>query len=211
MSRTVAVSLVVVLLVTLVFAAAPKDEALKLIDQGRKALEADKAQEAVTCLQKAIAIIQKSVATGFAAFLPDVWEGWKADEPKVDSGSWGSGEDAFQWSNVRRKYTREEDNLRVEVSITSMPQMVMGLRASLQQIKNPMIRDMLTKDPDSKVEFIDTDGWLGMLKTDKGRRSECTAVHEKIAVSISFRKEDMDLLKKFWNAVDRKGIAAQDK
>jgi hypothetical protein len=207
MQRNLIVAIVVVVICVAVYAADPKTDALNHIDQGKAALQADKAQEAIGHLQKAISLIQKTMMSGFAAFLPDVWEGWEAKEPKSTSGSWGSGEDAFQWMQVERQYTRKEDKLRAEIQITSMPQLIMGYRASMQQFKNPMVREMLTKDPDLTVEFIDADGWVGLLQAKKGRNAECTAVHEKIAITIRIRKDDMALLKKFWEAVDRKGLA----
>jgi len=211
MLRNLILVLVVVGLCVAVSAADHKAEALKLIDQGKAALTADKAQEAIEHLQKAIGLIQKTLATGFAAFLPDTWEGWEAKEPESSSGSWGSGEDTFQWTQVERKYRRKSDELNVSISITSMPQMVMGLRAGLQQMKNPMVREMMMKDPNTTIEFIEADGWVGWLQTKKGKRSECTAVHEKLAVSIQFRKDDIALLKKFWEGIDRKGLAAATK
>ena len=211
MQRNLIVAIVVAGLCVAVFAADPKTDALKHIDQGKAALQADKAQEAIVHLQKAISLIQKTLMTGFVAFLPDVWEGWEAKEPESTSGSWGSGEESFQWMQVERRYTRTSDKLRAEIQITSMPQLIMGYRASMEQFKNPMVRNMLTKDPDTKVEFIDADGWVGLLQAKKGKSSECTAVHEKIAITIRIRKDDMALLKKFWEATDRKGLAGSMK
>jgi hypothetical protein len=211
MSRILTFSLAVVLVSVAVFAADPKADAIKHIDQGKAALQADKAQEAIVHLQKAISLIQKTMVTGFAAFLPEVWEGWEATEPKSSTGSWGTGEEATQWMQVERRYTRTSDKLKVEIQITSMPQLTMGLRASMQNLKNPMVREMLTKDPNTTVEFIDADGWVGLLQSNKGRHAECTAVSEKIAVTIRIRKDDLALLKKFWEAVDRKGLAASMK
>ncbi|MEN8150100.1 MAG: hypothetical protein ABFS86_09765 [Planctomycetota bacterium] len=186
----------------------PKAEALKLIDQGKAALEADKAQEAIESLQKAIGIIQKTMATGFAAFLPELGAEWEAAKPETSSGSWGTGENSFQWTQLQQRYTRKSDKLSVSVTMTSWPQLVTAWRTAMEQFKNPMMREMMSKDPDQKTEFIDTDGWVGMLQTMKGKSSKCTAVHGKVAVVIEFREDDMALLKKIWDGVDRKGMAA---
>ena len=206
MKRTLIVILIILISVV-AFAADPKADAIKHIDQGKAALQADKAQEAIVHLQKAISLIQKTLMTGFTAFLPDVWEGWEAAEPKSTSGSWGSGEDAFQWMQVERRYTRKSDKLIARIQITSMPQLITGYRTGMEQFKNPMVREMLTKDPNTTVEYIDADGWIGLLQVKKGGSSECTAVHQKIAVTIRIRKDDMSLLTKYWEAVDRKGLA----
>jgi hypothetical protein len=211
MPRTLIVVAVFAFLVTAVSAGDPKADALKLIDQGKAALEADKAQEAIDSLQKAISLIQKTMATGFAAFLPDLGDEWEAGKPEVNSGSMGSGEEAFQWTSLVRKYTRKSDKLKVSIQLTSMPQLVMGWKAAMEQFKNPMVREMMSKDPNTTIEFIEADGWVGILKTQKDRDAECTAVSGKVAVVINFRKDDMALLKKIWEGVDRKGLAAAAK
>ena len=208
MPRILTFVVIFVFLATAVSAGDPKADALKLIDQGKAALEADKAQEAIDSLQKAIGIIQKTMATGFAAFLPDLGEEWEAAKPETSAGSFGSGEEAFQWTSLERDYTRKSDKLKVTFTLTSMPQMVMGWRTMMEQLKNPMMREAMSKDPDTKLEFIDADGWVGLLKARKGKSCECTAVHGKVAVVVKFRKDDMALLKKLWEGVDRKGLAA---
>lgn len=205
------VAVAVAVLGVTVFASDPKTEALTHIDQSKAALQADKAQEAIDHLQKAINLIQKTMMKGFAAFLPAVWEGWEATEPKTDAGSWGSGETAFQWMQAEKSYIRKSDKLKVDVSITNMPHLTMGYRAMIQGLKNPMVREMMKKDPSTQTEFVEVDGWFGLFQIHDGKRSEVTAMHEKVAVTIKFRGADMALLKKFFDAVDRAGIAAAAK
>ena len=67
MQKQVIVALVVAAMCVVVFAADPKTDALKHIDQGKVALQADKAQEAIGHLQKAISLIQKTLMSGFDA------------------------------------------------------------------------------------------------------------------------------------------------
>jgi hypothetical protein len=208
MVRTLAVVAVVAVLGVTVFASDPKADALKHIDQGRAALVEDKARQAIDHLQKAINFIQKTLVKGFVAFLPNVWEDWEATEPKTEAGSWGTGAAAFQWMQAERSYIRKSDKLKVNVSITNMPQLTASYRAMIQGLKNPMVREMMKKDPSTQTEIIEKDGWLGLFQVHDGKRSEATAMHEKVAVIIRFRAADMALLKRFFDAVDRLGIAA---
>lgn len=192
-----------------------EDEAqvLAAIDKGREAVKAGKPQEAIDHLQKAIGLIQAKAMKGLATFLParDEKE-WELGEVDSQSGSWGSGEQAFQWSQVQRHYSKKDadDGPEVDVMISNSPQIVEGTRAAFQMFKDPAMRAMMNQDPEQKVDMIDEDGWLGMVTT---RKESCTimALHEKLMVQVEVQPGDEKLAKEFWSAIDRKGLAASAK
>jgi hypothetical protein len=197
----------------LVFALAgdpPADEAVvAAIDKGREAFKAGRDQEAIEQLQKAIGLIQAKAMKGLEAFLPtrDA-EKWEAGEIDSQSGNWGSGETAFTWSQVQRRYTKKgvEDGPEVTVMITSWPQMIEGQRAMMQMYKDPAMRAMIGQDPNGpKMELIEKDGWVGMITT---QNDDCSIVtlHEKIMVQVQVNKAETDIAKEFWDAMDRKGL-----
>lgn len=191
------------------------DEAiLASIDKGREAAKAGKDQEAIEALQKAIGLIQAKGRKSLEAFLPtrDAAE-WEMGEIDSQSGNWGSGETAFTWSTVQRRYTKKgvEDGPEVNVTITSWPQMIEGQRAMVQMYKDPAMRAMLAQNKDGpKMDFIEKDGWSGLITTDTDN-CNIVALHETIMVTVQVNKADADLAKAFWDAMDSKGLGEATK
>ena len=186
----------------------PKADALALIDKARAEVVAGDGQEAIDYLQKAIAAIQKTMEGGFVAFLPKPGEGWTAKEPESSSGNWGAGANAVQFTTVERTYIRDADKLKMHVQITNAPQIVQAQGQALAMLKNPQMRAMLTQDPNTTVEFVDEDGWVGMWRAEKGSSLELIAVQGSVLVTMRARSEDLAMAKQFWQAFDRKGLAA---
>ncbi|MHC4471810.1 MAG: hypothetical protein ACYTDY_14515 [Planctomycetota bacterium] len=215
MLRTVACLSVIVALAALVLAQAseepkeedPKAKILGHIDKGRAAFAAGKAQEAVDHLQKAIGLIQKTVEKGFAAFLPEAFEGWSRGKPDSASGIWGSGDESFQWTQASCTYRRESDGLGVEITISSSPQLIQPQRVALEMYKSPQMRKMLEMDPNKTYDFIEEGGWSGWIMTDKTGGTTLMALGDKLMVAINIRKAMHDLAKKFWGAIDTAGLA----
>lgn len=185
----------------------PKAEALALIDKARAEVVAGDGQEAIDYLQKAIAAIQSSMEGGFVAFLPKPGEGWTAKEPTSSSGNWGAGANAVQFTTVERSYTRDKDELRVNVQITNAPQIVQAQGQALAMLKNPQMRAMLTQDPNRKVEILDEDGWMGIWTAEKDSGVELVAIQGSVLVTLRVRADDLPLAKQFWQGLDRKGLA----
>lgn len=194
--------------------AAPEEAILSAIDKGREAVKAGNDQEAIEQLQKAIGLIQAKTMKGLEAFLParDAKE-WETGEVESQSGNWGTGETAFVWSQVQRRYTKKnvDGGPEVTVMITSWPQIIEGQRAMLQMYKDPAMRAMLAQNPDGpKMEFIDKDGWLGTITTEN---EDCNivAIHEAIMVQVQGSRTDTDTAKAFWAAMDTKGLGEATK
>jgi len=188
----------------------PKARVEALVQEGLKAFRAGKNQAAIQSLQKAIGLIQQSAAKGLVSFLPAPPEGWEADPAKSKSGNWGAGESAIQWTQASRRYRRESDKLKVEVSISDSPQIIQGQMQALKMYQNPQMLQMMNQDPNKKVELIDADGWKGWHTTQKGKRprTQTMAIYESVMVQIEVRGDDDTVRETFWNAVDRKGIAS---
>jgi hypothetical protein len=185
----------------------PKAEALAHIDKARAELVAGDGQGAIDFLQKAIAAIQKTMEGGFVAFLPKPGEGWTAKEATSSSGNWGSGANAVQFTTVERTYIRDADKLKVRIQITNAPQIVQAQGQALAMLKNPQMRAMLAQDPNTKVEFVDEDGWVGLWKAEKGSSLELMAVQGSVLLTMRARTDDLAMVKQFWTALDRKGLA----
>jgi hypothetical protein len=186
----------------------PKVQVEALIQGGLEAYRAGRHQEAIQKLQKAIGVIQRSAEKGLTSFLPAPPEGWKAEAPKSSSGAWGSGESAVQWTQVSRRYKRESDGLRVEVTFSDSPQIIQGHLAALKAYENPQMLQMLNQDPNRKIELLDEDGWKGWKQTEKGQRVQTLAIYRSVMVMIEVSGDDAKVSDTFWSGVDRKGIAA---
>lgn len=181
-----------------------------LIQEGLAAYKAGQNQAAILKLQQAIGLIQQSAAKGLVAFLPAPPEGWKADPAKSKSGNWGAGDSAVTWTQASRRYVRESDGLKVEVTISDSPQIIQGQMQALKLYQNPQMLQMMNQDPNRKIELVDADGWTGWKSTEKGKRprTQAMAIHESILVMIEVRSDDEQVRETFWKGVDRKGIAA---
>jgi hypothetical protein len=188
----------------------PKARVEALVQEGLKAYKAGKHQEAIQQLQKAIGVIQESAAKGLISFLPEPPEGWEADPATSKSGNWGAGESAIQWTQASRRYRRESDKLKVEVTISDSPQIIQGQMQALKLYENPQMLQMMNQDPNKKVELINADGWKGWKTTTKGKRSrtQTMAIYQSVMVMIEVRGEDEQAREAFWSGVDRKGIAS---
>lgn len=184
----------------------PKEAVLAHIDQGREAFTAGRNQAAIDHLQKAIALLQKMATKNLASFLPAVPEGFKAKDPETNSGSWGGGETAFQWNSAARTYTRESDGVRVEVMISSSPQLVESQRAMLKLYENPEMRKMMNQDPAQKIEIIEKDGWSGISIIKEGDDASITAFRGKTMLTLSVSNGAGELLNSFWKAMDLAGL-----
>ncbi|MHC4135843.1 MAG: hypothetical protein ACYTDU_04535 [Planctomycetota bacterium] len=186
----------------------PEAQVEALIQEGLKAYQAGQHREAIQRLQKAIGIIQQSAEKGLVSFLPAPAEGWKAEAPKSSSGNWGAGESAIQWTQVSRRYKRESDGLKVEVTISDSPQIIQGQLQALKAYENPQMLQMLNQDPNRRIALVDADGWKGWKITEKGQRAQTMAIHQSVMVMIDVRSDDEKVRDAFWGGVDRKGIAA---
>ena len=118
-------------------ASTPNRETEKLIEGGLQAYRKGHHQAAVEMLQKAINKIQKEGTRSLADFLPKV-DGWKADEPDSSSGSWGAGDQQFQWSQVDCTY--RDGDAKVEVTITNSPMLVQSQQMILSNPPRPGCR-----------------------------------------------------------------------
>jgi len=199
----------VVVLVRPGLAEDPKEAALAQIDQGRAALTAGRTQAAIDHLQKAISLLQQMTTKNLASCLPAVPEGWKAGDPETNSGSWGGGESAFQWNSASRTYTRESDGVRVEVMLSSSPQLVESQKAMLKLYDDPQMRKMMTEASGQKIEVVKKDGWSGLSIIQKGGDAMITAFRGKTMLTLSVSSGAEEILTSFWNATNLSGLGGE--
>ncbi|MGQ0613245.1 MAG: hypothetical protein ACT4PV_05850 [Planctomycetaceae bacterium] len=185
----------------------PADAALLAqVDKARAAIVAGKQQDAVPYLQEAIRFIQEAALKGITAFLPKRDKPWVMGEIESNTGTWGSGKEAYQWSQTSRTYERDEQ--RVVVTISTSPQLIEAQRAGLEMFRNPQMRAMLQQDEERTVEFIDADGWFGMLTTEREGGSSMIVLHKKVMVNLELATGSATLAREFWESIDRRGLAA---
>ena len=190
--------------------AAAGDEVDVLITKAQAAYRGGKTQEAVDLLQKAIQKIQQSGEKGIVACLPPVAEGWKADPADSTSGSWGVGGEAMQWTQVERTYEREKDPVRVSVTITSSPQLMLGPKQMLQMLENPQYRAMLNQDPSQKIEVVKAEGFAGFKTLEKDSSAQVMLMGESFMVMVDVDRCDDALLDTFMKGLDLKTLSALD-
>jgi hypothetical protein len=198
--------LVVLLLFLPAFAEEADVEALV-----RKAMEAYRAgrkHDAVDLLTKAANLIQKEGERGLVAFLPAAPEGWRREEVQSSSGTWGSGESAFQWTQVDVEYVRgeEEEQVRVKVSISSSPVVVQAQKPMVDMLRNEQYLAMVNQDPDRKMKVFTKDGWNGFTVVEKEGSASLTALTEKLVCNIEAPSGDARLLGQFIGLLDWRGL-----
>ncbi len=187
----------------------------ELTTKAKEAYSNGKPKDAVNYLQQAIGAIQEEGVQGLATFTPIIPKNWKADEAKTTTGMWGgvggTAASSFQWSNVTRKYVRESDGLKMDVTISNWPQIITAQRASIQMIKsNPMFAQMMNQDPNKKMTIIDQDGWIGMRQIQKGRRAEIMVMGKSTMVMLKLSKDDEAALDLFWKSMRLKELTKLD-
>jgi hypothetical protein len=214
MSRSVIVALLVLLPLAVLVAQdteAPKpakpDAIEKLVSEGLAAHRAGHTADAIDKLQKAVILLQKELGGGMAAFLPPAPEGWTAGEIRSSSGTMGSGEQAGQWVQLSRAYTRTADERSVRVTLTNSPQFVGTQRAAMAAFSNPQYVAMMNSNPDMSVEAIDRDGWTGWVVVSKGGDAQVAAFCGSTLLSVESPKGDKGAVDAIFSGIDLKGLA----
>ena len=174
----------------------------------RSARKAGKNQVAIQKLQAAIDVLQRSGAKSLVSFLPPSMPGWKAGEPKTVTGNWGAGAQAFQWTQVSRTYTRDEDGLRVNVQFTNSPQLIQGQRQMAAMFANEQYVKMMNNDPNKEIRVFKKVGWTGWTILEKGRKANGVALSEDVMVTLDVSQDKEEVFAKFWKGVDFDGILA---
>lgn len=184
------------------------DDVEKLITSGLKNYKGGNTPQAIADLQKAVALMQKSINQGLAGFFPAVPAGWQTDEIESQALALGSAQGSGSWTMVSRTYTRQADDLRINLAMTNSPDLVANQQAAAEAYRNPMTLQMLNQDPNTKVEIIDQDGWFGWMVTSKGQSASITAFCHGCLLTVEASGDDADAVKTFWNAINLKGLAA---
>ncbi|MBI5851487.1 MAG: hypothetical protein HZB39_10765 [Planctomycetes bacterium] len=176
---------------------APLDENAeieKLIVDALAAWRAHDEAKATELLQKAAAKLQARAARNLGTFLPTKAAGWTFQEPDINSGTWGAGETAMQWSNAEVSATKDgDDEKRARIQITNSPQLYQGMQAMVgaqAQMKAILRQQGVDIDVQTKsgfqvltmVEDGNANAWiLGkriavMINVDGGNRAMLDAV-----------------------------------
>jgi hypothetical protein len=177
------------------------------IDKGRAAFVAGKTQAAIDHLQKAVGLMQQMATKSLASFFPKAPEGWKASEPSTNSGSWNAGSEVFQWNSADCSYTRTADSVKVDILITSSPQIVEPAKAMMKVYQDPQMRKMMAANPNQKIEVIDKDDWTGFMMAQQGGNASIMAFNGRTMLQLTCGSGDASILDMFWKAIDLAGLA----
>ncbi|GJM45623.1 MAG: hypothetical protein DHS20C21_24650 [Gemmatimonadota bacterium] len=176
----------------------------KLVADALAAHKAGKSMEAIQHLQAAIDAIQQVGTKSLTSFLPPVPEDWNATEPKTINGNWGSGAQAFQWSQVTRTYTTK-DGMRVSVTFSNSPQLIASQRQMAATFGNEQMVKMMNMDPNKEIKVFKKEGWNGWTIVEKNKASG-VAFGDKIMVSVDLNRGTEEVFSKFWKQVDFDGL-----
>ncbi|MGC9455608.1 MAG: hypothetical protein ACP5HU_12210 [Phycisphaerae bacterium] len=179
----------------------------KLVREGLASYKAGRGSEAIERLQKAISLIQEEMGEDIASYVPDAPEGWTAGEVESSSGSMGGGGQGQQWVRLARTYTRDSDEMKVELTITNSPQLVGTQRAATAMFSNPQYMAMLQSNPDMSIEQIDRDGWNGWLVVDKQSSAQLMAFSGSTMLALEAPKADKAAVETIFEAIDLKGMS----
>lgn len=207
MIRTLSVVLVIGWTASLLWAAdkdAAKDSAAveAAVQKGLKEYKDGKVQDAITSLQEAIQLIQKSTSKGLGSYFPKPPAGWEAGEIESNSIA-GGGKDGLTLTQVTRTY-RKGDDLSVTITLCTSPQMVEGQKAMLDAFKNPAMQASLLGEG---IKLFDKDGWSGWTKAPKDSDAALTAFCKGCLLTITVNKADEKILQQFIGLMDFKAMA----
>lgn len=177
-----------------------------LINQAIEAYREGRKQEAADLLQKAAGLIQKEGERGFASFLPPAGDGWERGEVDSQSGTWGSGGQTYQWTQVSADYTKGD--ARVEISISSSPQLIEAQKAMAEMVKDEGYRAAMMADGEQKIDLFTRDGWSGWTQVEKDGNATRWAISEKLMIQIEVSGGDEATLNRFSDQLDWAGLAA---
>jgi hypothetical protein len=182
------------------------------IESALKDYKTGKTGEAMTALQEAISLMQKSAQKGMAAFFPKAPEGWEAG--KLDSQSISSGGDhTSSWTTLNQNFTRKKDELKVSVSLANSPELIKAQKGMLDAFKNPQMLKMMNADPARQIKLIEQAGWVGVRQVEKAKddnkgKVEIILIIDACMLTLNINSDDEAALDKFFKQIDLKALAA---
>ncbi|MBK8978886.1 MAG: hypothetical protein IPM29_23545 [Planctomycetes bacterium] len=183
-----------------------KAEIEKLINDGLAAWRAGNEQKAADLLQTAVARIQARAARNLASFLPTKAAGWTFGEPDVNSGSWGSGTEAVQWSTAEVTATRESDEKTVHVQLTNSPQIYQGMQV---MVTAQAQMAALLKQQGIDIASSTKDGFTVLTMVDSDN-ANAWIVGKRIAVMITIDGGNRAMLDTAVGWIDTAGLSKID-
>jgi len=189
---------------------APRDENAeieKLIVDALAAWRARDEAKAAELLQKAAGRLQARAARNLGTFLPTKAAGWTFQEPDINSGTWGAGETAMQWSNAEVSAQKDgDDEKRARIQITNSPQLYQGMQAMVgaqAQMKEMLRQQGMDIDVQQKSGFQ-------VLTMVEESNANAWIIGKRIAVMISVDGGDRALLNAVVAWVDLAGLKKLD-
>ncbi len=183
-----------------------KAEVDKLISDGLAAWRAGDEQKAADLLQQATSRIQARAARKLGSFLPTKAEGFTFDAPHVDSGSFGGGETAMQWSTAQVRATRTADEKQVQVQITNSPQMFQGMQAMVTV--QAQMKEIL-KQQGTDIDVQTKHGFQVVTIVDQGN-ANAWILGKRLAITITIDDGDRATLAAAVGWLDLAGLKTID-
>lgn len=193
--------------------AEPAGDPAQAIKEGMAQYEKGHPAEAIQSLQKAIELIQQRQQAGVEMCLPKALPGWQAGELERDQFAGGTGEVQTTFFKISRTFTRAADEATLTVSLLNSPQYILPQREMLKALKgNALMVQAMNQDGNTKLSFIERDGWSGWQKLDKGTpEGELVLLAEGWMLEIRASVADAAVVEKALGGVDLKGIAGAAK
>lgn len=186
------------------------DDVETLVTKALKDYKDGKVNDAITGLQSAITIMQKSQQKGMSAFMPKAPNGWEAGEIKSDSVAGTGNETTINYTIVSCKYTKTgAADSTVEIRMTNSPVLVDAQKQMVEAYKDPaVIAAANSANADVKLSTIDRDGWVGWMIAQKDGESTANILNGATLVMVEVKKGDESVVKAFLDAMDLKGLAS---
>lgn len=169
--------------------------------------QSGKTQEAGRIFQALAARCLEEGAGSIAGFVVAAPKDVKRTEPKVSTGTFGSGQHTHRWSQVVATFTWPDGTV-VRLTISTNDQMVQAQEAMTKMFKNPQYRQMMQNNPNVSVDVEEKGAWLFLTQVQKQRaNASFTATTKGGVVSATVNRSDADKFKFIRDGTDWDGLA----
>lgn len=191
---------------TVLPAHAEKDVA-PLIKKGEEAVNAKDYQSAIDYFQQVVMELHGLLGATMGGFMPPALAGWEAGEIEKQSWSGATNDSAQNLTNVSQTFTRKSDGKTCQIAVVNWPEMVTGMKQSVDAYKK--MSEMMKSNPEMTMTVEERDGWTILRIVDK-RMATTTlnAVSDGAYVMVTANYADATEADRYFAAMNLSGIAS---